>query len=1038
MDNNKKIGLEKFFGKENKLPVNFEFSGLTNTSAKIYYILRHYSIAETKEVIFWCVKEAKEKEKSRDNFDFWQKFMKTKIPVFDLAEISGRLLASLLTNNSLIILCAPEDLLKMLPSSQDFENSTLKLKNGLTLNPARLSQWLINIGYEFSQFATAPGLFARHGGIVEVFPINTDQPVKIEFSGNQIETLKIFDVNSKKSHQSLKEIQISPHRLNFLTPKSSIFDYINRRPTFAYSDPEFFEEFVPRWPEINKKISNFTRIIFQSLKTKKTNILDFKPGSFFFRDFKRLAAEIRNFQKENYKILIATNKEKSLRQLLAEYKIKNNYQLLPLPSDKIRAFSSAGEKIFFLTDYEIFGDLDQEETNSQKKINFSLIYELKPGDLVVHMDHGIALFKGIIYQKVDSLEKEYFCLEYAENDKLFVPIEYAEKLGKYIGESQPKLHRLSGASWLQITRKVQESAENTAKELLKLYASREAACALPLKAYEAEENALAETFRYTETPDQKKAIAEVLEDLSQNKPMDRLICGDVGFGKTEVAMRAAYRAILNKKQVVLLSPTTILTQQHYDTFKNRLDKVGVKVALLSRVDPPKLQKEILFQLKTGAFNIVIGTHRLLSPDVKFKDLGLIIIDEEQRFGVKDKEKLKNLRQEAHVLTLSATPIPRTLNFSLASLRDISLIITPPEGRQAVETNITPYDESLIKKVAEEEFKRQGQVYYLHNQVETINLKASALQKLIPKAKIGVAHGRLSEKDLMEEMRRFDNQETNLLVCSTIIENGLDLPNANTLIVEKATNFGLADLYQLRGRIGRSYKKAFAYFLYESKKMKATARQRLKALLEVKELGGGFELALRDLEIRGSGNILGHKQSGHIRAIGLNLYLRLLNQAIEEVKTGRPTKPLRDIQIDLPLSIGLPKELIPQEAKRLKIYQELASIFDPRELESYRLSFQKKYGPLPASLENLFALLKLKIIGQKSHVSNITGVKINIEGIQKEKVVVNFYEKLFPEKIKKLIDREPAWDFTDEQIKIDKAKLGRHWLSKLMDYVKIFG
>lgn len=1037
MDKIKAPKLGRLIGKNKVNSFVSEFSGVTNTTAKTYFILHNHSFWEKNKAVFWEVKENKEKEKLKANLNFWQKIWGISRPIFDLADLDGKLLFSLLEINSLIILATPEDLLRPLPSSLDFENSTLKLKTNLNLNPARLSQWLINLGYEFSQFASVPGSFARHGGLVEIFPINTCHPVKIEFFGNQIENIKIFDVKTKKTKKSLVAIRIPPSRLNFLPPKSPIFEYLSSATTFIYSDPESFEEFSLPWPGLAQKISHFPQIIFQSLQTKKTEALDFKPSPYFLNNFKRLAAEVENFQKKNFRILIATQKEKSLRHIFAEYLKKRGVEYVPLPDEKIRGFVSDKNKILFLTDYEIFGDWEKDEVSSRKRMNFALIYELKPGDFVVHMDHGIALFKGIIYQKIDSLQKEYFCLEYAENDKLFVPIEYAEKIGKYIGESHPKLHRLSGASWRQITRKVKESAENTASELLKLYARRETAKAIPLITHEAEENVLAASFKYTETADQKKAIAEVMHDLEKNKPMDRLICGDVGFGKTEVAMRAAFRAVLNQKQVVLLSPTTILTQQHYDTFQNRLASFGIQVALLSRVDPPKIQKEILNQLKTGFIHIVIGTHRLLSPDVKFKDLGLIIIDEEQRFGVNDKEKLKNLRHEAHVLTLSATPIPRTLNFSIAGLRDVSLITTPPEGRQAVETNITPYDEPLIKKAVTEELKRQGQVYYLYNKVESISLKAQALQKLIPQAKIGVAHGRLNEKDLMEAMRRFDNQETNLLVCSTIIENGLDLPNVNTLIVEKATHFGLADLYQLRGRIGRSYQKAFAYFLYESKKMKETARKRLKALLEAKELGGGFELALRDLEIRGSGNILGHKQSGHIKAIGLNLYLRLLNQAIEEVKTGRPTKLVRDIQIDLPLSIGLPKELIPAEGKRLKIYQELANIFDIRELEEYRQTFQKKYGLLPAMLENLFALLKLKIIGQKAHVSSITGVKINIEGIQKEKIVVNFYEKLYPEKIKKLIDREPAWDFTDEQIKISREKLGDKWLAKLMEYVRIF-
>ena len=517
-----------------------------------------------------------------------------------------------------------------------------------------------------------------------------------------------------------------------------------------------------------------------------------------------------------------------------------------------------------------------------KKLKRQKIYSqlgtLKSGDYLVHLDHGVGIFR----QKILQEEKKYYQLEYAAGDKLYVPEGLERKLSRYIGFSEPKISRLGSQLWQKTKKKVKEATEKLAKELLEIYAKREVAFRPPYASENELDLELASTFKYEETPDQIQAMEEIEKDLEKNKPMDRLLCGDVGFGKTELALRSAFKVVNSGFQVALLCPTTILANQHFQNFKERLKNLPVKVASLSRLQSKKEQKEIIEKIKLGRIDIVIGTHRLLSKDLEFKKLGLLIIDDEQRFGVKQKEKLKKMRAGLDVLSLSATPIPRTLYLALSGLRSVSLIQTPPFGRLPIKTFILPWSEKIIKKALEEEVKRNGQVYYLHNRIETIETVKNLLEKLIPKAKIGIAHGRLPEKELIKVMADFQNRKIDTLMATTIIENGLDFPNVNTLIVADATKLGLAQAYQMRGRVGRSTTQAFAYFFF-SRKLSEKARMRLDALKEAEELGSGYRIALKDLEIRGAGNILGKEQSGYVNKIGLNLYSQILSEAIERIK-----------------------------------------------------------------------------------------------------------------------------------------------------------
>jgi len=566
--------------------------------------------------------------------------------------------------------------------------------------------------------------------------------------------------------------------------------------------------------------------------------------------------------------------------------------IFAINSDKAWRLEFSGNKVAEI--YELQIKVLKKETKKEllARTPHLLLSNLKPYEYLVHLDHGIGIFKGfaeklggqlsISLPNPESPEK-YFVLEYAKQDRLYIPLALENKLSRYIGFETPIIHRLGGTLWYKTKRKVKEGTIELARQLLALYAKRATSRGFAFGADDALQRELEDSFEYIETDDQLKALQDVKRDMESEKPMDRLICGDVGFGKTEIALRAAFKAVAGGKQVAMLTPTTILAHQHYHTFSDRLKKFPLNTALLSRLETKKQQAETVKKIKEGKIDIAIGTHRLIQKDVVLENLGLLIIDEEQRFGVKQKEKFKQLRSEIDILSLSATPIPRTMHLALSGLRDISLIQTAPPGRLPVKTIIQPSSLKVIKEAIKYELARNGQVYYLHNRVETIEMAAQQIKRLVPKARIGIVHGRLHEKQLVRVMDDFGQGKIDVLVATTIIENGLDFPNVNTLIVAYATKLGLAQSYQLRGRIGRSDKQAYAYFLYNAKKLTDIAKQRLDALKEAEALGSGYQIALRDLEIRGAGNILGREQSGQINAVGLNLYMQMLNEAVEEMK-----------------------------------------------------------------------------------------------------------------------------------------------------------
>ena len=638
-----------------------------------------------------------------------------------------------------------------------------------------------------------------------------------------------------------------------------------------------------------------------------------------------------------------------------------------------------------MTDAEIFGwskPLPRRVRRPRAVTPEAFFADMAPDDYVVHIEHGIGIFRGLVELTLDGVKREYLEVEYDGGDELYVPIHQADRLSRYVGVSgrPPALHRLGAVDWARVKAQAKRAVEDIARELLELYAAREV---IPGYAFPPDEPWQAEleaSFPYIETEDQLRAVEEIKADMEKPKPMDRLVCGDVGYGKTEVALRAAFKAVMDHKQVAVLVPTTLLAQQHCMTFQERLKPFPIEVEMLSRFRSRREQKEILSRLKAGTTDIVIGTHRLIQKDVAFKDLGLLIIDEEQRFGVTHKEKLKQMRKEVDVLTLTATPIPRTLYMSLTGVRDMSTIDTPPEERLPIKTHVGEYDETLIRKAILRELDRGGQVYFVHNRVLSIRPVAQRLERLVPEATLAIAHGQMPEAKLEQVMLDFAAGKIDVLVCTSIIESGLDIPNVNTLIVNRANQFGLADLYQLRGRVGRGARRACAYFLYDHRhRLTDAARQRLQTILEASELGAGFSIAMRDLEIRGAGDLLGTRQHGHIAAVGFDLYCRLLAQAVRELKEepdgeipsvlSAPLAP--SVSIDLPLPAFIPRDYVPEAELRLRLYRRIAGLATMDEVEEMEREFKDRFGNLPEASANLLYQLRLKVLALKAGVQAIS-------------------------------------------------------------------
>lgn len=926
---------------------------------------------------------------------------------------------------------------------------TLRLGDRVTLE-SLLRNW-VDIGYNYANIVVQTGQFSRRGGILDIWTPGEPQPVRIEFFGDEIDTMRAFNPATQRTLRKLEALIITPAReilpaaaekaglplkeLNeFHIPLAhpfagSLLDFLPEDALIVLDGREFLsaavtdieEESLSRrkeavaageipagfpmpfltWSEMEDRFGG--RAVVELGYTRAP---DRPPLAEVFNAGQRFAGKLRDFinflqelDRKGEDWVIVSRQSSRLRELWLDQQMP---QALPPDSALDEQFIEGtlsggwvlemeglpeGKRIHLLTDSEIFGwsrPQPRRRYRPTAEAPESSYADLEPGDWVVHVDHGIGRYVGLVARAQGDVQQEYLCVEYAERDQLFVPIHHADRLTRYVGADghTPAVSRLGGASWGTTKQKVRQAVQEMAGELLELYAQRQVAEGYAFSQDTPWQRELEASFPYIETEDQLQALAEIKEDMETPRPMDRLLCGDVGYGKTEVTLRAAFKAVMDGKQVAVLVPTTVLAQQHYDTFRERLAAFPVEVEMLSRFRTPSQQSRIIQDLRRGTVDIVIGTHRLLSGDVSFKDLGLVVIDEEQRFGVAHKEHLKQLRTSVDVLTLTATPIPRTLYMALTGVRDISTISSPPEERLPIVTHIGPYDTKLVRQAVVRELERGGQVFFVHNRVQTINAMRHHLEKLVPEARIGIAHGQMDENRLSDVMHVFTNGAIDILLCTSIIESGLDIPNANTLIVDRADTFGLAQLYQLRGRVGRGAQRAYAYlFRHRVKAPTPEGQERLEVLAENTQLGSGYAIAMRDLEMRGAGELLGTRQSGYIASVGFHLYTRLLAQAVKQFRLATGAVGPQDTSIldasltiptsvNLPLSIGIPTAYIKDQSLRLKLYRRLADIRDEAALASIEMEFEDRFGPLPEEVQNLIYQIKVKLLAALAGLASV--------------------------------------------------------------------
>lgn len=976
------------------------------------------------------------------------------------------------TRNPLVV-CSARALTQPVIPPKELAASLYEIQPGEEIDPSLLLEHLYDQGYEAVTEVEEPGQFSHRGGIVDLFPPTLPRPVRVEFFGDEVESLRTFDQESQRSLNPLTSCVIGPARealpqrgpeavkelallhsnmlhhdaeerwkrdmealrqcrsfedivfyLPYLHNEASILDYLPQRGLLILDNPESLhnhildldaqaQEMKERfererenpfclrdahlsWVKIEPRLQQRRQLRFAGLLSGSDGfepspmngtehlVPPFGAPNSYGGRLRAFVQDCRKALDSRERVIIVTAQARRLAEVLGDEATLGQAAIHVSPGSNIHEPPESGSltliqgqlnegwqahalALQIFTDTEIFGWSRHQKTRRRKVVSpATFLAEVNPGDYVVHQEHGIGRFDGLVKLDSTGVEREYLLIHYAGTDKLYIPTDQLDRITRFIGmgDAVPALSKLGTTEWTRSKARAKESTQEIARDLLKLYSAREAT---PGHAYPPDSEQpwlqeLEDAFPYEETPDQARAIEEVKNDMERPRPMDRLVCGDVGYGKTEVALRAAFKAVLDQRQVAVLVPTTILALQHFNTFKERLKAYPVRVELLSRFRSEKEQRQVLEDLALGKVDILIGTHRLLQKDVVFLNLGLLVIDEEQRFGVVHKERLKQMRNEIDVLTMTATPIPRTLHMSLVNVRDMSVIETPPQERLPIRTAIREHEDSLIREAILREIDRGGQIFFVHNRVQGIQTIAQKLQKLLPEARIVVGHGQMHEDQLERVMMNFSSGEYDVLLSTTIIENGLDIPNANTIIVNNASMFGLSQLYQLRGRVGRGTHQAYAYFLY-NKDMRLTPLQekRLRAIFEATELGAGFRIAMKDLEIRGAGNLLGAEQSGFMNSVGFDLYCQLLTEAVEELQ-GKRTEvtTTQNAQVDLPLDSYLPDEYIGDRTLKVKFYQRLANLTTPEQVEAMEAELNDRFGPLPQPVRNLLAMVRLKV------------------------------------------------------------------------------
>jgi transcription-repair coupling factor (superfamily II helicase) len=897
-------------------------------------------------------------------------------------------------NKRAILVLTLESLDEVVPAPDQLRRETVPLRKGAQLDRDALLERLAGGGYDRVSQVTSRGQYAVRGGILDVFSWHHALPTRIEFFGEEIDSLREFDLDDQRSVHTVDRAEILIGGLE--ENRVSLRDYLSKGSFLidvdaGAPDPKFV---VTVGAGSGESIEDYAGAFFE------TGFQDFEAGDFLVQETKRETAlnQVRTWIEERWRIIALCHNEgeiERLRDVLGDNDVDTE-RLEFLVGSLNNGFIYPAGKLAVLCDAEIFGRYQVPSARrlalrrarlraGRAPIDFS---EIADGDLVVHVEHGIARYRGIQKLQHDGVEQETVMLEFANDARLFVPFEQAFLVSRYVGIGKrfPPLSVLGDGRWSRAKKAAENAVFDYAARLLKVQAERNTATGFAYPSDSRWQREFEGSFLYKETVDQARAILEAKADMESQQPMDRLICGDVGYGKTEVAIRAAFKAVMSGKQVAVLVPTTVLAQQHYNTFRERMSDYPVRVEMLSRFLSQREQKEILQGLRTGSVDIVIGTHRLISPDIEFKDVGLVVIDEEQRFGVKHKERFKEQFKLIDILTLSATPIPRTLYLSLVGAKDMSIIETPPPNRLPVETVICGYDERIIRDAIQRELKRNGQVYFLHNRVQTIERVAERIRVLCPGAKIEIGHGQMDENELEEVMQRFVSGKVDVLISTTIIESGLDIPNANTIIIDRADRFGLADLYQLRGRVGRAQHKAYAYLLLPRDMMTVgAARRRINAIKQYSGLGAGFKIAMRDLEIRGAGNILGTAQSGHIVNIGFDLYCQLLQQAIEALKGKRPAaRPSVPIRLDFvstneaeyssfadsTVPAFIPADYISQPQLRIQAYKKLAEIDSKEALKKLAQEWKDRFGAVPDAVQNLITLNRIKLASIDKKVTSV--------------------------------------------------------------------
>ncbi|MGA0374244.1 MAG: transcription-repair coupling factor [Flavobacteriaceae bacterium] len=914
-----------------------------------------------------------------------------------------------------IIVTYPQALFEKVISLHTLKQKTLTVKTGEFVGLDFVNETLFEFGFDRVNFVTQPGEFSVRGGIIDVFSFANQHPYRIEFFDDEIESLRSFDVNTQLSISPLDQIDLLPNtsKISFTDKRKSLIeslpthstvvfnqldlclDSIEKFGTKAAKQFESLETLIQYPPEIlflNRQelldtlAHQSTVLINNSDHFKPQERIRFKqsPQSPINKQFDRLVKILKDNHDmgfENYIFCSSEAQRKRLNEILGEMETKVHYKTEVCPL--FEGFEDIEAQIACFTDHQIFERYHKYKLRSaaanKEVLTLKELTHLKIGDFVTHIDHGIGKFGGLQKIDVDGVKQEAIKLSYGEGDILYLSIHSLHKITKFNGKDghAPKLHKLGSKAWKILKQKTKTRVKAIAFDLIKLYAKRREKIghAFPPDSYLQLE--LEASFMFEDTPDQSKATAAVKADMEDERPMDRLVCGDVGFGKTEVAIRAAFKAVDDSKQVAILVPTTILAFQHYKTFSKRLEKLPVKIDYLNRFRSTKDRKRILEELQQGKIDVLIGTHQLVNKTVKFKDLGLLIVDEEQKFGVAVKEKLRDLKTNIDVLTLTATPIPRTLQFSLMAARDLSVIATPPPNRYPIESEVVRFSETLIRDAIRYELQRGGQIYFIHNRVENIQEVAGMVQRLIPDARIAIGHGQMEGNRLEKTLLAFMEGQSDILIATTIVENGLDVPNANTIFINNAQSFGLSDLHQMRGRVGRSNKKAFCYFITPPlSAMASDAQKRIKAISQFSALGAGIHIAMKDLEIRGAGDLLGGEQSGFINEIGFETYQKILEEAIGELKENEfkalfedqdkslEKNYIKEVQIDTDFEILFPDEYINVVSERLALYNELSDIKNEEALIQFKKNMEDRFGKIPSEGEELLNTIRLKWLASK--------------------------------------------------------------------------